>query len=251
MIVEYEHVIRLLEDMGLTTASQILDAKLEEAVQNENISYLGFLHSLLLEEERARKIRSETTRLKLSRLPSRKTLEEFDFDFQPSIDKRLIENLSTLSFVDRKENILFLGPPGVGKTHLATALGVNAIAAGKTVYFTSLAHMIEDILKAKRSGHLERRWKVYTRASILIIDEVGYTSMNREEAELFFQIICKRYETGSIIMTSNKHFSEWGEMMSDTVIATATLDRLLHHSSVINIKGNTYRLKDRMKVGAY
>ena len=105
MIVEYEHVIRLLEDMGLTTTSQILDAKLEEAVQNENISYLGFLHSLLLEEERSHKIRSETTRLKLSRLPSRKTLEEFDFDFQPSIDKRLIENLSMLSFVDRKENI--------------------------------------------------------------------------------------------------------------------------------------------------
>ena len=168
MIVEYEHVTRLLEDMGLTTASQILDAKLEEAARNEDISYLGFLHSLLLEEERARKIRSENTRLKLSRLPSRKTLDEFDFDFQPSIDKKLIENLSTLYFVERKENILFLGPPGVGKTHLASALGMKSIAAGKTVYFTSLAHMIEDVLKAKRSGHIDRRWKVYTRASIVL-----------------------------------------------------------------------------------
>jgi DNA replication protein DnaC len=120
-----------------------------------------------------------------------------------------------------------------------------------TVYFTTLSHMMQDLQKAKLQNRLDKRWKVYQRPKILIIDEVGYTTLNRETAELFFQIVCKRYENGSIIMTSNKHFGEWGEMMSDTVIATATLDRLLHHAHVINIRGNTYRLKDRLRVGDF
>lgn len=248
-MVEYEHTLKLLEDMGLTAASQQLDAMLDEAARNEEITYLGFLHNLLLCEDEVRKRRSYQTRLKLSRLPYRKTLEEFDFEFQPGISKAVIQELATLVFSERKENVLFLGPPGVGKTHLAVGLAMQAIENGKTVYFTSLSHMLQDLKKEKQQNHLERRWKIYTRPSILIIDEVGYSVMDRESAELFFEIVCRRYETGSIILTSNKHFSEWGEMMSDTIIATATLDRLLHHSFVVNIKGNTYRLKDRLRVG--
>jgi DNA replication protein DnaC len=248
-MVEYEHTIKLLEDMGLQTAAHLLHAKLDEASRNEGMTFLGFLHSLLEEENAARRRRSEETRLRLSRLPSRKTLDEFDFDFQPSIDKAQINELATLVFAERNDNILFLGPPGVGKTHLAIGLALKAIENGMTVYFTTLSHMMQNLQKAGLQNRLDKRWKVYQRPKILIIDEVGYTTLNRETAELFFQIVCKRYETGSIIMTSNKHFGEWGEMMSDTVIATATLDRLLHHAHVVNIRGNTYRLKNRLRVG--
>lgn len=250
-MVEYEQTQQLLTEMGLTTAAALLDAKLDEAARKEDMTYLGFLNQLLIEEEKARKRRSQQTRLKLSRLPFRKTLEEFDFDFQPSIDRDQINEPGTLVFAERNENVLFPGPPGVGKTHLAVALAMRAIENGKTVYFTSLTRMIRDLEKADLQGHLDRRWKIYMRPSILIVDEVGYYSMDRRAAELFFQIVCRRYETGSIILTSNKHFSEWGDMMSDTVIATATLDRLLHHAHIVNIRGKSYRMKDRFRVGEF
>ncbi len=247
-MIELERSRKLLQELGLHTAAQLLDAGLEDATHRE-LTYLSFLCELLNTEQQERKRRSEETRIKMSRLPHRKTLEEFDFGFQPGIDTRQIKELSTLAFAARHENVILLSPPGVGKTHLAVGLAVQALRAGMTVYYASLPLLIADLKKALLQGRLDRRWRVYSRPNILIVDEVGYMQLDRESAELLFRLICARYETGSIILTSNKFFSDWGELMNDTVIATAMLDRLLHHAHVINIRGETYRLRDRLKTG--
>ena len=247
-MVEIEHARELLDSMGLHTSAAFMDAQLERSTHAEH-TYVNFLDELLTLEHTERKRRSEETRIKMARLPHRKTIEEFEFEFQPSIDKRQINELSTLAFAARAENVILLGPPGVGKTHLAVGLAIKALEAGMVVYYASLAHLIADLKKADEQKRLDRRWRVYLRPDILIIDEVGYLQLDRHEAELLFRLICERYEQGSIVLTSNKYFSDWGELMNDSVIATAMLDRLLHHSHVINIRGGTYRLKDRIKSG--
>jgi len=247
-MVELEHARELLDTMGLHTSAALLDAQLERSAHEEH-TYVSFLDELLTLEQNERKRRSEELRIKMARLPHRKTIEEFEFEFQPSIDKRQINELSTLAFAARVENVIFLGPPGVGKTHLAVGLAIKALEAGMVVYYVSLAHLIADLKKADEQNRLERRWRVYLRPDVLVIDEVGYLQLDRHEAELLFRLICERYEHGSIILTSNKYFSDWGELMNDSVIATAMLDRLLHHAHVVNIRGGTYRLRDRVKSG--
>jgi len=248
MMVELEHAFDLLNQLGLPISANALDACLDDAAKAD-CTYLIFLTKLLEAELLSRKQRSLETRLKLSRLPQKKGLDSFDFSFQPTIDERQIRELETLAFAYRQENAIFLGPLGVGKSHLGIGLCLEAVNKGMTVYFTSMDKLLADLSKAQNEGKLSRRWKIYQRPDILMIDEIGYINLNRVTGNLFFQLVCMRYEKGSIILTSNKGFGDWGELMGDTALATAILDRLLHHAHVVNIRGDSYRMKDRRKAG--
>lgn len=247
-MVELEHAFDLLNQLGLPISANALDACLDDAAKAD-CTYLIFLTKLLEAEFLSRQQRSLETRLKFSRLPQKKGLDSFDFSFQPTIDERQIRELETLVFAHRQENAIFLGPPGVGKSHLGIGLCLEAVNKGMTVYFTSMDKLLTDLSKAQNEGKLSRRWKVYQRPDILMIDEIGYINLNRVTGNLFFQLVCMRYEKGSIILTSNKGFGDWGELMGDTALATAILDRLLHHAHVVNIRGDSYRMKERRKAG--
>lgn len=235
----------LLTELGLEQASVIVEDALQTS-RLEKHDYLTFLLNLLHHERRERQQRNLEVRTKLAHLPYRKTLEEFDFAFQPSLDERMVRELATMEFVAQQENVLLLGPPGVGKSHLAVAFGVEAIRQGLSVYFVSLTQMMNDLRKAYEENRLERRMRVYLRPKLLIVDEVGYMPLDPVAANLFFHVVGARYERGSMVMTSNKSFGEWGELLGDRVLATAVLDRLLHHAHILNIRGNSYRMKGKL-----
>ena len=188
-------------------------------------------------------------RTAMARLPFVKPLETFDFGYQPSIDRKQLQTLASCHFIEHGDNVIVLGPPGVGKTHLAVSLGIKAIENGYRVLFTTAANLIAVLTKAHGEGRLDEKLKVYATPRLLIIDEIGYLPIDRLGANLFFQLISRRYERGPMILTSNQSFSAWGDVFGDRIIATAILDRLLHHAVTLNIRGNSYRLKDKLKAG--
>ena len=247
-VAQLERLQEHLQRLRLFKSRERLEALLQDATAKE-CSYADFLDQVLSEEVASKTAKHVTMRTQLARFPFVKGLESFDFPYQPSIDKKQIQTLSNCHFVEHGENLVILGPPGVGKTHLAVGLGLKAIEHGYRVLFTTAAVLIAALTRALAEGRLDDKLKVYTVPRLLIVDEIGYLPIDRQGANLFFQLISRRYERGPMILTSNQSFGSWGEVFGDRIIATAILDRILHHAITLNIRGNSYRLKDKLKAG--
>jgi DNA replication protein DnaC len=232
------HLVSLRMPRALEALDQVV-----QQLERSQVSAIEAIETLLAEELSIRETRRIKAALQMARLASVKTLSGFDFAFQPSLDRNRVMALAQLDFIDRHEVVHFIGQSGTGKSHLAIALGVEAVRAGRSVYFAPLADIIDSLAKADREGRLRERIRYLCRASLLIIDEIGYLTVGAGAGNLFFQLVNARYERGAMILTSNRGFAEWGTVFGDPVVATALLDRLLHHAIVVHIEGASYRLR--------
>ena len=219
-----------------------------ELVNTGERSFTQALEELVEIEKRSNKERREAANIKVANFPFIKTLDDYEFDFQPHVNKKELLELNTLGFVEKRENVVFVGSSGVGKTHLATALGITSAKARYQTYFITFENLITQLKKAYQENRLEVRLKFYAKYKVLIIDEIGYMPIDQDTANIFFQLIAKRYGKNSTIVTTNMPFSKWGEFFGSATLANAVLDRLLHHSTVISIKGPSYRLKDKREL---
>ncbi len=237
-----ERIRQNLVNLRMPRALETLDAVVQQ-LERGQITPIEAIDILLAEEFTVREGRRIKAALQMARLATIKTLTGFDFAFQPSLDRNRIMTLAALDFIDRHEVVHFIGQSGTGKSHLAVALGVEAVRAGRSVYFSPLADIIDSLAKADREGRLRERLRYLCRAQLLIIDEIGYLALGATAGNLFFQLVNARYERGAMILTSNRGFAEWGQVFGDPVIATALLDRLLHHAVVVHIEGSSYRMR--------
>jgi DNA replication protein DnaC len=237
-----------MKRLKLVRTAEQLPLLLQEASKRE-LSYSDFLSEVVSSELAAKHERHTQMKTSMARFPFQKTIESFDFKFQPSIDPKVIRELGTGRFIANAENILLLGPPGVGKTHLSVGIGLKACALGYRTAFVTASGLVQSLVRAHTENRLEEKLKQLVQPKLLVIDEIGYLPIERLGANLFFQLVSRRYERGSILLTSNQGLGGWGQVFGDQVIATAILDRLLHHSTIINIKGESYRLKEKRKAG--
>ncbi|GAC1360110.1 MAG: IS21-like element helper ATPase IstB [Herpetosiphon sp.] len=238
-----ERIRQYMVGLRMPRALEALDLTLSRFEQGDS-SVLEVLETLLGEEFTTRETRRIKMALQTARLTAIKTLAGYDFSFQPSLDRDRIMSLAQLAFIERRQAVHFLGPPGTGKSHLSIALGVEAVRAGKSVYFGTLAEIVTSMAKAEREGTLAQRVRFLARNSLLIVDEIGYLPIGSNGGNLFFQLVNACYERCAIILTSNRSFGEWGDVFGDTVVAAALLDRLLHHAIVVQIEGSSYRLRE-------
>ena len=243
---ELERLREQLRRLSLNTMASMFEDEANKASKGQ-MSYTAFLARLVDEEVVSKTDRSVNARIAKARFPAIKTLESFDFSFQPSLPATRIKELAELGFIEHADNVLFVGPTGTGKTHLTIALGLKACNQRKRVLFTSAMSLLDQMVAATVSHTLGTTLETLGRLDLLIIDELGYMPVDTHRSNLFFQVVSRRYEKGAIILTTNKPFDRWGEMFGDDVIASAILDRLLHHSHIIAINGPSYRIKDKLK----